>query len=59
MIVVVSAGVAWVEAWLVRRHRHARHEAPPTAWDALFARPGSCFVRVRLRSGSVPPRHSM
>lgn len=51
MIAVVPTGVAWVEARLARRRRQARFGTAPTAWDALFVRRGSCFVRVRLRSG--------
>jgi hypothetical protein len=51
MIVLVPTGLAWVEAWFIRRSRQARYRPAPTAWDSMFAGRGSCFVRARLRSG--------
>jgi hypothetical protein len=51
LIVAVPAAVAVGEAAVLRRRRKARHDETPTAWDALFLRRGSCFIRVRLKSG--------
>ncbi|MGP3989852.1 DUF6338 family protein [Streptomyces sp. 3N207] len=51
LIVAVPSGLAWVEAVWRRRHARARYEPMPTAWDALFHDRGSCFIRVRLKSG--------
>lgn len=51
LVIVVPTLVAWAEARLTRRRRATRHERTPTAWDALFQNRGSCFVRVRLKSG--------
>ncbi|MFD5066667.1 DUF6338 family protein [Streptomyces sp. NPDC058369] len=51
LIVAVPSALAWAEAVLQRRHARARYEPTPTAWDALFSGRGSCFVRVRLKSG--------
>jgi hypothetical protein len=51
LVVAVPAGVAWAEAtWTARRLR-ARYDPAPTAWDALFRDRGSCFVRIRTKSG--------
>ncbi|MEW1654206.1 MULTISPECIES: DUF6338 family protein [unclassified Streptomyces] len=51
LIVVVPSAVAWAEsAWRSRR-AVARYDPTPTAWDALFYARGSCFIRVRLKSG--------
>ncbi|MFI9383377.1 DUF6338 family protein [Kutzneria sp. NPDC052558] len=51
LVVVVPSAVAWAEGWWVRRRSQARYEPTPTAWDALFHGTGSCFVRMRLKSG--------
>ncbi|WP_405763326.1 MULTISPECIES: DUF6338 family protein [unclassified Streptomyces] len=51
LVVVVPAGIARAESAWGRRRRRARYEPTPTAWDALFRDRGSCFVRVRLKSG--------
>ncbi|MBT2381304.1 hypothetical protein AMK21_24925 [Streptomyces sp. CB00316] len=51
LIVAVPSALAWAEAVWGRRRAGARYEPTPTAWDALFRDRGSCFVRVRLRSG--------
>ncbi|MFD6797487.1 DUF6338 family protein [Streptomyces cyaneofuscatus] len=51
LIVVVPSALAWAEAAWGSRRAVARYEPTPTAWDALFTGRGSCFVRVRLRSG--------
>ena len=51
LVVVVPSAVAWAEGRWVRRRALARYEPTPTAWDALFHGSGSCFVRVRLKSG--------
>ncbi|WP_086851866.1 DUF6338 family protein [Amycolatopsis kentuckyensis] len=51
LVVVVPSIVAWAEGWWVRRRARARYEPTPTAWDALFHDSGSCFVRMRLKSG--------
>ncbi len=51
LVVVVPSAVAWAEAWWSSRRARARYEPTPTAWDALFHDRGSCFVRVRLKSG--------
>ncbi|WP_018539033.1 DUF6338 family protein [Streptomyces sp. MspMP-M5] len=51
LVVVVPSAAAWAgHAWR-RRRASARYEPTPTAWDALFRNRGSCFVRVRLKSG--------
>lgn len=52
LIIAVPAAVALVEAGFLRRHRKARYDETPTAWDALFLRRGSCFIRARLKSGT-------
>ncbi len=52
LIIAVPAAVALVEAKFLRRHRKARYDETPTAWDALFLRRGSCFIRAKLRSGA-------
>ncbi|MGP8302321.1 DUF6338 family protein [Streptomyces inhibens] len=51
LVVVVPSAAAWAEAAWRRRRARARYEPTPTAWDALFHDRGSCFVRVRLKSG--------
>ncbi|MEV0322225.1 DUF6338 family protein [Streptomyces sp. NPDC050658] len=51
LIVVVPSALAWAQAAWSRRHARARYEPTPTAWDALFRDRGSCFVRMRLKSG--------
>jgi len=51
LVVVVPSAVAWAEGWWTRRRARARYEPTPTAWDALFHASGSCFVRMRLKSG--------
>ncbi|WP_312018504.1 DUF6338 family protein [Streptomyces sp. I05A-00742] len=51
LVVVVPSLAAWAEAAWRRRRARARYEPVPTAWDALFHDRGSCFVRVRLKSG--------
>ncbi|MCQ4080930.1 DUF6338 family protein [Streptomyces sp. RB6PN25] len=51
LVVVVPSAVAWAEAWWLGRRARARYEPTPTAWDALFHERGSCFVRMRLKSG--------
>ncbi len=51
LIVAVPSALAWAEAAWGRRRARARYEPTPTAWDALFRDRGSCFVRVRLKSG--------
>ncbi|HEX6448599.1 MAG TPA: DUF6338 family protein [Trebonia sp.] len=51
LVAAVPAAVAWAEAtWTARRLR-ARYDPAPTAWDALFRDRGSCFVRIRTKSG--------
>ncbi|MFK0294072.1 DUF6338 family protein [Streptomyces sp. NPDC090442] len=51
LIVAVPSAAAWAEsAWRSRR-AVATYDPTPTAWDALFHDRGSCFVRVRLKSG--------
>jgi hypothetical protein len=51
LIVAVPSALAWAEAVWRRRHARAQYEPTPTAWDALFHDRGSCFIRVRLKSG--------
>ncbi|MFI6652576.1 DUF6338 family protein [Streptomyces sp. NPDC050529] len=51
LIVAVPSALAWAEAVWRRRQVRAQYEPTPTAWDALFRDRGSCFVRVRLKSG--------
>lgn len=51
LIVAVPSALAWTEAVWRRRHARARYEPVPTAWDALFRDRGSCFIRIRLKSG--------
>jgi len=51
LVVVVPSLVAWGEAKLTVRRLRARYDPTPTAWDSLFRDRGSCFVRIRLKSG--------
>ncbi|MER6047147.1 DUF6338 family protein [Streptomyces sp. NPDC001793] len=51
LVVAVPSAVAWTEHAWHRRRASARYDPTPTAWDALFRDRGSCFVRVRLKSG--------
>ncbi|GAA2717019.1 MULTISPECIES: DUF6338 family protein [Streptomyces] len=51
LVVAVPSAAAWAETAWRRRRARARYEPTPTAWDALFHDRGSCFVRVRLKSG--------
>lgn len=51
LIVAVPSLVAWAEATVGARRLRARYEPLPAGWDALFQDLGSCFVRMRLRSG--------
>ncbi|ADJ44714.1 hypothetical protein AMES_2889 [Amycolatopsis mediterranei S699] len=52
LVVAVPTGLAWAEAALVRRRGRPVYDPVPTAWDALFRRRSSCFVRVRTKSGA-------
>ncbi|WP_328665270.1 DUF6338 family protein [Streptomyces sp. NBC_00322] len=52
LVVAVPAAAAWAEArWRARRKPSRRRKAP-TAWDHLFSKRSSCFVRIRLKDGS-------
>ncbi|MEU8340886.1 DUF6338 family protein [Spirillospora sp. NPDC048832] len=52
LFVAVPAAAAFaVSAWQ-RRRLPARYDAGATAWDHMFRRRGSCFVRARLKDGS-------
>lgn len=52
MFVAVPAAAAGAVSWWQRRNRRAaRYRAVPTAWDQMFRDRGSCFVRVKLKSG--------
>lgn len=52
LIVAVPTGVAWLEVRWAGRGARAKYEVQPTAWDALFRRRGSCFVRIKLKDGT-------
>lgn len=51
-VVLIPSMVAWAEARLAARRLGARYDPTPTAWDALFRNRGSCYVRIRLKSGA-------
>ncbi|MBB5157063.1 DUF6338 family protein [Saccharopolyspora phatthalungensis] len=50
-IVVPAAAAVAVSAWQ-RRRLSVRYRPTPTAWDHMFRRRGSCFVRARLKDGT-------
>jgi hypothetical protein len=50
-IVVPAAAALLVSLWQ-RRRLAAGYRSIPTAWDHMFRRSGSCFVRARLKDGT-------
>ncbi|WP_034486860.1 DUF6338 family protein [Actinomadura oligospora] len=53
LFVLVPAFAAFLVTRRERRRLNAaRYQATPTAWDQMFRKQGSCFVRVRMKDGS-------
>jgi hypothetical protein len=50
-VVIPAVAAAGMALW-ERRRAPARYRTTPTAWDHMFGRRGSCFVRVRLKDGT-------
>jgi hypothetical protein len=52
LFVIIPTGVAIVEFYLRNHRAVSRYDATPTAWDHLFRRRGSCFLRIRTKDGT-------
>jgi hypothetical protein len=51
LFIAIPAAAAWTVGQLQQRHRPARFQPEPSAWDYIFRGRSACFVRARLKSG--------